>query len=1349
MNIEYFKKQQQSLISNVQKDFSPQPNQLMQKLDIDFEQQEKIYQSVLSKNARLEIENLKNEVAKQKQQLKEKQQQQQQNLQNQSLKENTDDSKLSNLSNEFIEDLMPPPLNLTARSIQRRDSERSARLAEAEKNKTTNDGPDNEKVEVEETSDNEQTNTDVTDEDSDEINLSPNPFTRSQFRRSFMNAVYTQKPHNLASYHASHAYCGPIDNNLEDNKTNKDDSNKNEDSNADETVPSQLTMQQRKEQLQRLLHSDPSLESDNNKLNENLDLIENKQKAVKPPRNTFKLTKDCFIKAEEKVRATPAIIVATPEKSQIIEEDEELNESISKQINQNIDQVNQVKKQLAFDLIEPMIATKPPRPTMINKKKKKAEVEQPISHENVERLNIKNRIRLIEQQQQNSSDSLSSNCSTPKEKLEEINVKNRLRSNSLTLICESKNEVKVSGSKPRHRSLSGQNLNYINIMNQRNEDESKKNLENLKDSELNYQTEKEQLNDKELLNEKEDNSPTNEDEKDNGYLTMKSELSSNDETEESQSLSPPAEKEPESKDESCEKVNQIPDNVNFDEVFSAVKSPNSDEDADDEQSLTIMTNLKSQSNQTEMEIEDDNRKTVDDQFAIYSGLSTIKKAPPNYQNTRRTKSEFKLTSALIDQQQTTFKPSLSQNSQPSSHIADQLNNLKKLNSIQQQIEQLPCSYKPQQIVSSSLINCGNLSCSFVSDPVNPEMMDANPAYETFDGILYGQSCLLPTESEESTDDKKLEELSKENKSKEEDNCKSIDESDEKINNSKLNKVEKQVLPSNGQCNAPYYYSDLLSEEQELELAKANENRPTLLSRCTNNSRNMGTTSLPKLINKKINDNQDKNDSIDQAIQASQQEIADDTNESTEALNVQSNLNHKIEDESSSIQSMNKLNDESNQNVSNELFKEHTQIIDDDPVYENVNRFNCVPQSNQSSTNLNAQNGLENETENEQPSTQALNNLTDQVNETDPEDDYLNENALRRASQNYMKQNVKVQKQTEKLNNQSNQEENKNQMLNNTATTPSKLNNTIKNPINNRTTPLHLRSPTVPGYASVDNEQPILINDDYKPMKQSSENSINTLNNNQVPNKLTWKPNLISHSSSNLNSNKLKPNNLMNYYDGSTNSLSSSLASSAQSLTNQSGDINAAANQYHRQQSAPNLTNNFINNNLFNNHGNNLNNTEKCLANKQFNLNKNINKINNLLNTPINTQDYVVYENAGAERDYLITLQKQLQQQQQLLLQQQEQLAQLQRQQLKQQHYIRNENYDHNNQPPLPAYSSSSSSSSNSLLNNNNSSSIVNESTIPFEHHLKNLQNVSIIQNEKTNSKNYHNYQNVFPNDEQS
>ena len=1385
MNIEYFKQQQQlnqpSMLnqSNV---VNNQPNQLMQKLELDFEQQEKIYQSVLSKNARLEIANLQKEVAKQKQ-LKEKEKQ------NQSLNEESkqdDDSKLSNLSNELEQDILPPPLNLEARSIKRRDSERSARLAQLEKNQALENNNKNQQLDEKYNDEEEENadNTDGTDDNSDEMNLLPdsNPFIRSQFRRSFMNAVYTPtKSHNIATNYAIHAYCGPID--VEDDLNGSNLSVNDKESIEKQTSPKQLTMLERREQLQRLLHSDSSLESDINNDQYNLQLNNNNQniQKVKSPRNTFKLTKDCLLNSKS-VRAMP-VIVATPEKSpsKEEEEEEELNESISRQISQNINQVNHVKKQLAFDLIEPVVlAHKPPRGNSKVIKKKQIETDSNRLAENDQLINVKDRIKLLEQQQQQqqqNSDSLptttssnsSLNLQNTKDEtviknliLEPINLTNRLRSNSLTLYeddCKREDNIQS-----RQRTLSGQNLNYPNKSNELNHHQ----INNL---ELNYfkENDKEKINDKQLLNENLNQDKMNNNElksnnnqeaklnEDDGYLTMESKLSLNNENDEQLSLDPLVEQqrnqnsEDKAKDEEIEKSpttsatqDIIPLNVNFDEVFGATKTESENEQNPLETNKWLHKIINH--NHSSFKDEDDNRKNVDDQFAIYSGLNTIKKAPANYQN------RIKLTSALIEQKPNCKQNQLSQFlqvscqqtiSQAPPQIVDQLNNL-QLNSMQHSISsnQL-CNYKPQQnIVASSLINRSN-NLVFVSNPViSPEMMDANPAYEIFDGILYGQSC-LPASNEQkdyeydlkSKETKKIEvsssQLNEEAISKEDEcelNLSLNNDNDLKDENGiKFNKLEKSskvVLPSSssGTTNAPYYYGDLLSDEQQLELNNNNkndENRPSLSSRCAvlNNSRNMSVTSLQKLIT--IN----KND----------QEQINDENKGEEGEEANGNqLDQALNNEESAKSKLNSQIKELSNSMSR--LSESTEMYSmNDPVYENVNRL--TSSRSQSSINLNAAAINQTKLDNYNNNKVTTSSYTDLANEN-KEDDYLNENVLRKASHNYM-QNIKI-KPIEKLssNNNSNQEEDE-KLLNNSNQTPTKLNNnSIKNALNNhKTTSIHLRSPTVAGYATIDSEQTVLINEDYK-IQQSPDIAINTNNANSLTNKLSHKPNLnlISHSSSNLN--KMKLNNLQaNYYESDSTTTSSSLTS-AQSLN----QLPLNTSTYYRQQSAPNLSikNNlsFHNSSTNNYHGNNLNNNnaEKCLANKQLNLNNNnLNKINNLLNVPasINGQEYVVYENAETERDHLLALQKQ---QQQILLQQQEQIQMLQ-----------NQISFNANQPQLPSYSS------NSSLLHNNSSSILNDSTIPFEHHLKNLENVPILQNnsKQINNKNYHNYQNIFQDDQQS
>lgn len=1217
----------------------------MQKLDINLEQQEKIYQSVLSKNARLEIENLKNEVAKQKQ-LKEQQQP------NQSWSESAtkqDDSKLSNLSND-LDDIIPPPLKMDARSIKRRDSERSARLAE--------------KLELEKASklndEHATDNTDeiTTDDNSDEVNLSPNPFCRSQFRRSFMNAVYTQKPHtNIAASYASHAYCGPIDEPMDDdlddehclkslvNKQSSTQHNANLDA---QTSPRQLTMQQRREQLQRLLHSDSSLESDVNNLN---DLNQLEPIAIKPPRNKFKLTKDCFSVRETHFVAKPAIIVATPEKS---------TASTAEERGTNIEQVNQVQKQLAFDLIEPVVAHKPPRGNSRLTKRTPENEQSTLSNESTsDQVNVKDRIKLLEQQSTSdssspislSNSSLNNLKADKAHRMEPINLTNRLRSNSL---CEEETSNKAISRK--HRSLSGENLSFLN-----HHHDPEKSLEKSDDFEQ---------NDNRVAEEevKAVNNPNDQDEEDNGYLTMESKLSSNNEIDEQPiSLSPSAEPPPPTAEETKQGEEQptaqtnfnLPEKVNFDEVFGATKDEppiNSIDTEDDEKSLKspmnqLGTNQSSSFNKPDsmdysatIDEEDDNRKTVDDQFAIYSGLNTIKKAPAN----------FKLTSALIGPQSNYKQSQLShQFAQASgqSHIAEQLNNL-QLNSMQpstsqQALADQQCTYKSQQIVASSLINRGN-NLVFVSNPViNPEMMTLNQVYESFDGILYGQQCLpaeengTKMEATESSQQKDLLQI----ESNASDCPISPTESSALNEDCKAENV-LQTSSSVSQSNAPYYYADLLTEEQRIELNKKNsEDRPPLSSRCGNVG---GLTSLSKLsTNKKTTNNQVTNleqqgDKEDQKNDETAVQIENEQIPETETpFTTPPKLHPQTKELSNSIPSVDKLQSEPheqqtnlNQNQSNSMSQlceaEMYGADEDDPVYENVNRLTNSTRS-QSSINLT-----------------SGHSQTYKADETPEPDEYSNEaDMFRRISHNYINQNAKIKPPTVSDELNSNQEmdsrenEDRHVTLNNQQT-PNKLNNTtIKNSLNHKTTPIHLRSPTVAGYATMDSEQTVLINDDYK-VQQSSNASINAnnINGQCTVNKLSWKPNLISHSASNLT--KIKPNNLANYPDES-DSQTSSLTSSAQSLNqlsrnDNSTDLNPFNVNYYRQQSAPNLLNNLPNNlnNNNNYHGNNLNNNaEKCLANKQLNLNKNINKINNLLNAPMNGQDYVVYENADAERVHLL------------------------------------------------------------------------------------------------------------------
>lgn len=1437
MNIEYFKQQKINTVSNI---VSKEQNQLMQKLDLDFEQQEKIYQSVLSKNARLEIENLKNEVAKQRQ-LKEKL--------NQSLKEDNsgkvnDESKLSN---DLEQDIMPPPLNLEARSIKRRDSERSARLAQIEKNKLekrSNDDENDDKADTD-------TNTDVTDDNSDEINLSPNPFTRSQFRRSFMNAVYTQKPHNVAaSYHASHAYCGPIDDNAiecldDDNLRNSNNNSINNQNSDQETSLKQLTMQQRRDQLQRLLHSESSIKTDVDNFDNGSSfkdigqqhIISNQQNrlpAIKPPRNTFKLTKDCLIQSDS-VRATPAIIVATPEKETSSIEEERLNESIHKQINDNINQVNQVKKQLAFDLIEPVVSHKPPRGQNYSKNLRKNETTIQKTVESEKLMKIIDRTKLLEQNLSDQNSAISSSNSSLKEETdknlieEPVNLTNRFRSCSLTL-CET--DQTNEGQKQRLRSLSGQNLNYSNNEDSSNNqidqtnhqiktilEQSDQTTENLNDLEVKTTDENiQQKNDNQQSNqnlnetklvENEQNLNQDKVNEDDGYLTMESKLNSNNEIDDQQLfLSPSGEQDSNSESNILEKKNEeikkstqdiIPQNINFDEVFgvntakqetAAAISPTSSTDADDEQSLKSQINQLEPSNQSLFKInnclpadeEDDNRKTVDDQFAIYSGLNTIKKAPANY--SRKT-NDFKLTSALTDQ-----KSNYKHNNQLSHQFiqyassqqiitqtssSEQSNDLNFMQPTQSQLilAEQHQPYRPQQIVASSLINRSN-NLVFVSNPViSPEMMDANPAYESFDSLKYGQSCLPACDTKENFDKQNIQNAeTKETESAQKemindddnDNVNSIESKNsikcELKEDEQKNKLERIVLQptSTGQTNAPYYYSDLLPENQN-----ENENLPISSNRC-NNSRNIEVTSLQKLsINKKSNSS---SESADKKSDEKTENKIDQTEQKSEKSSKIINLNNEQASEKVETTTNEQNEEQVNptvspaiiQNISNsmnELCEEDMEMYnamnDDDPVYENVYRF--TSSRSQSSINLNNSVAVQNNLDNETHSTSYTNLVDQSTSKEQDHDDYLNENVLRRVSHSYL-QKAKI-KSIEKLNNQEQEEQTEcNDSRTTTASlnnqTPTKLNNSIKNALNHhRTTPIHLRSPTVTGYATMDSEQTVLINDDYK-VQQTADINTNNINNiNNQTNKLSWKSNLISQSASNLNSNRVKPNNL-NYNGSTTSSLSSSSAQSLNQLTRSEIPANElnSYNQHlqtinYRQQSAPNLS---INNNLTSNglsslnnyHGNNLNNnTEKCLANKQLNLNKNINKINNLLNVATNGQDYVVYENAEVEREHLLALQRQIQQQQELLLQQQQQLQMLQQrqQQMKQQNYIHNEisSFDSNDQ--LPCYS-------NSSLPNN--VSLLNDSTIPYDHHLKNLENVPILQK---NNKNYHNYQNVFQDDQ--
>jgi hypothetical protein len=102
-----------------------------------------------------------------------------------------------------------------------------------------------------------------------------------------------------------------------------------------------------------------------------------------------------------------------------------------------------------------------------------------------------------------------------------------------------------------------------------------------------------------------------------------------------------------------------------------------------------------------------------------------------------------------------------------------------------------------------------------------ELLNPNPAYETFDEIRVGNDTEVKCVSVEANNDSS----------------------------------DKQRSP-----NAPYYYSDLLSEEQQIALqerlaACQSGSPPPLLSRCNalNNTRFLGTTSLQKTdIGKRVN-----------------------------------------------------------------------------------------------------------------------------------------------------------------------------------------------------------------------------------------------------------------------------------------------------------------------------------------------------------------------------------------------------------------------------------------------------------------------------------------------------------------
>ncbi|KAK4336869.1 hypothetical protein RND71_043904 [Anisodus tanguticus] len=341
MNIDFFR-QNQCFAKTNSDDFVVKSENLMQKFDFNLEQQENIYQSVLSKNARLEIESLKNEVAKQELLKKQKILRVEEN--EVSIKEN--DTKLS----EYQQDYIPPPLNLNARSIMNRDNSKNKSLSSDLKLEL--DKNDEEIIEK-------------SDDASDDFEISPKPFSRSQFRRSFMNAVSIHKsPKMTASYHASHAYCGPLDdfqpeNNNLDLKENIDSENqdnlteKNDNIEFLDNVEGEvnLTMQQRRDQLQRLLYSNSM--TDINNLKE----IENKSEIIlKPPRsiNANLKTSIKTSSSSDSVRAMPAIIVETPEKNN--ETNNLLNQ---KQVKENLRQ--KAKKILEFDLVEPLVAQKPPR----------------------------------------------------------------------------------------------------------------------------------------------------------------------------------------------------------------------------------------------------------------------------------------------------------------------------------------------------------------------------------------------------------------------------------------------------------------------------------------------------------------------------------------------------------------------------------------------------------------------------------------------------------------------------------------------------------------------------------------------------------------------------------------------------------------------------------------------------------------------------------------------------------------------------------------------------------------------------------------------------------------------------
>ncbi|CAG2163880.1 unnamed protein product [Oppiella nova] len=115
---------------------------------------------------------------------------------------------------------------------------------------------------------------------------------------------------------------------------------------------------------------------------------------------------------------------------------------------------------------------------------------------------------------------------------------------------------------------------------------------------------------------------------------------------------------------------------------------------------------------------------------------------------------------------------------------------------------------------------------------NQLALNPNPAYEAFDGIQVATSEVTPEKTVTTN------EINNNNTSAE-----------------KHTSAEKQRSP-----NAPYYMSDLLSEEQQIALqeklaARQTGSPPPLLSRCNalNNTRYLGTTSLQKCdVGKRVN-----------------------------------------------------------------------------------------------------------------------------------------------------------------------------------------------------------------------------------------------------------------------------------------------------------------------------------------------------------------------------------------------------------------------------------------------------------------------------------------------------------------